>query len=210
MEKPATRAVPAVGGSSVVSILIVVVLPAPLEPRRPKISPAWTDSVSPSTAVKSPKRRVNDSSSRMVLFMSQVGGWMNRTDDWFPRVVIVVAGCLRLRFQFGFAAQVLPGRLSFEFSGNRGNRAILDRTQTPSPARVFADDGGTGSRGRVRHGWSVHRGMHRMWGGEIAMGSCPAAFTWSWMGAAMEQWFLAEAACGMFIQPSFTTILPMF
>ena len=35
MSKPATRAVPAVGGSSVVSISTVVDLPAPLGPRKP-------------------------------------------------------------------------------------------------------------------------------------------------------------------------------
>jgi hypothetical protein len=34
MEKPATRASPEEGGNSVVSILIVVVLPAPLEPSK--------------------------------------------------------------------------------------------------------------------------------------------------------------------------------
>jgi hypothetical protein len=42
MEKPATRASPDVGGNSVVSILMVV---APLEPSRPKTSPALTASV---------------------------------------------------------------------------------------------------------------------------------------------------------------------
>ena len=46
------------GGSNVVSILIVVVLPAPLEPSKPKTSPALTESVSASTAVNAPKRRV--------------------------------------------------------------------------------------------------------------------------------------------------------
>ena len=38
--KPATRAVPAVGDSSVARMRSVVVLPAPLGPRKPKISPA--------------------------------------------------------------------------------------------------------------------------------------------------------------------------
>ena len=37
---------------------IVVLLPAPLLPRKPKISPARTSKLSSSTAVKSPKRRV--------------------------------------------------------------------------------------------------------------------------------------------------------
>ena len=39
MSKPATEAVPSEGSSRVVSILMVVVLPAPLGPRRPKIAP---------------------------------------------------------------------------------------------------------------------------------------------------------------------------
>src|ERR1017187_5153439 len=43
MEKPATLASPEEGGNSVVSILIVVVLPAPLEPSKPKISPPLTE-----------------------------------------------------------------------------------------------------------------------------------------------------------------------
>src|ERR1035438_7299351 len=46
MEKPATRASPEEGGNSVVSILIVVVLPAPLEPSKLNTSPAFTDSLS--------------------------------------------------------------------------------------------------------------------------------------------------------------------
>src|ERR1035441_7179041 len=58
MEKPATRASPEEGGNKVVSILMVVVLPAPLEPSRAKTSPALTARVRASTAVNAPKRRV--------------------------------------------------------------------------------------------------------------------------------------------------------
>src|ERR1035438_5741500 len=64
MEKPATRASPDVGGNSVVSILIVVVLPAPLEPSKPKTSPALTERVRASTAVNEPNRRVRALISR--------------------------------------------------------------------------------------------------------------------------------------------------
>jgi len=64
MEKPATRASPEVGGNRVVSILMVVVLPAPFEPSRPKISPALTERVSSFTAVNDPNRRVRCSISR--------------------------------------------------------------------------------------------------------------------------------------------------
>jgi len=54
MSNPATVALPEVGGSKVVSILITVVLPAPFGPNSPNISPAPTVSESPSTAVKLP------------------------------------------------------------------------------------------------------------------------------------------------------------
>ena len=69
MEKPATRASPEDGGNSVVSILIVVVLPAPLEPSKPKTSPALTESVSASTAVNVPKQRVRFLISRTTSLM---------------------------------------------------------------------------------------------------------------------------------------------
>jgi hypothetical protein len=48
--KPATSARPAVGRARPVSIRIVVVLPAPLCPSRPKTSPSATLKVIPSTA----------------------------------------------------------------------------------------------------------------------------------------------------------------
>ena len=57
-ELPKSLAVPSVGGSRPVSIFMVVDLPQPLEPRKPKISPRSIDSVTWSTAVKLPKRRV--------------------------------------------------------------------------------------------------------------------------------------------------------
>ena len=44
-ELPNSVAVPSVGGSSPVSIFIVVDLPQPFEPRKPKISPRSIDSV---------------------------------------------------------------------------------------------------------------------------------------------------------------------
>jgi len=49
------------GGNSVVSILMVVVLPAPLEPSKPKTSPALTERVRASTAVM---RRSGESAIR--------------------------------------------------------------------------------------------------------------------------------------------------
>src|ERR1700689_3277938 len=48
---PATLAVPAVGGKKHVSIRMVVVLPAPLGPRKPTICPFATEKEMRSTAV---------------------------------------------------------------------------------------------------------------------------------------------------------------
>ena len=53
--RPSSAMVPLVGRSSVVSIWIVVVLPAPFGPRNAKISPAGTSNEMPSTALTSPK-----------------------------------------------------------------------------------------------------------------------------------------------------------
>src|SRR5687768_15794265 len=60
---PATTARPLVGASSPVSILMVVVLPAPFGPRNPKISPAFTAKLTAFTAVKSPKLLVRPSTA---------------------------------------------------------------------------------------------------------------------------------------------------
>src|ERR1700721_760115 len=51
---PATLAVPEVGSARVHRILIVVDLPAPFGPRKPKVSPAATSKSMPRTASISP------------------------------------------------------------------------------------------------------------------------------------------------------------
>jgi hypothetical protein len=51
---PATRAPPEVGFARVHRILIVVDLPAPLGPRKPKVSPGWTSKLMPRTASTCP------------------------------------------------------------------------------------------------------------------------------------------------------------
>src|ERR1700736_5379323 len=51
---PATEALPEEGLASVHSMLIVVVLPAPLGPRKPNTSPAATSKSTPRTASTSP------------------------------------------------------------------------------------------------------------------------------------------------------------
>src|SRR5688572_30724539 len=63
MSSPATRPSPALGASSPVSILIVVVFPAPFGPRNPKISPSSTSKVTWSTATNSPNIRVKPGTS---------------------------------------------------------------------------------------------------------------------------------------------------
>ena len=54
---PITRAVPLVGSSSVISILIVVVLPAPFGPSSPNSSPGCTSKLTPRTAGTSSRLR---------------------------------------------------------------------------------------------------------------------------------------------------------
>src|SRR5947209_19216819 len=53
---PATAAEPDVGLARVQSMLIVVVFPAPLGPRKPNTSPVATSKSTPLTASTSPKR----------------------------------------------------------------------------------------------------------------------------------------------------------
>src|SRR5665647_1788154 len=70
--RPNSRAFPSLGASRPVSIFMVVVLPQPLEPRKPKISPRSMQKLTRSTAVKSPKRRVRLSAS---MAASPSRGW---------------------------------------------------------------------------------------------------------------------------------------
>src|ERR1700742_2809529 len=60
------RAVPLSGVRKPVTIFMVVVLPAPLGPRKPKTSPWRTARLRPATAVKPPKRLVRFSISSIV------------------------------------------------------------------------------------------------------------------------------------------------
>src|SRR5437879_13862078 len=54
--RPSTRAEPPLSGKRPVSILMTVVFPLPLGPRKPKISPFSTRKLTSLTAVKLPKR----------------------------------------------------------------------------------------------------------------------------------------------------------
>src|ERR1700675_3899973 len=55
--RPSTKAEPLLSGKRPVSILMTVVFPLPLGPRKPKISPFSTRKLTSLTAVKLPKRR---------------------------------------------------------------------------------------------------------------------------------------------------------
>ena len=55
---PKSVASPSLAGKSPVSIFMVVDLPQPLDPRKPKISPRSIDILTSFTAVKLPNRRV--------------------------------------------------------------------------------------------------------------------------------------------------------
>src|SRR5258708_28034984 len=54
--RPSTKAEPLLSGRTPVSILMTVVFPLPLGPRKPKISPFSTRKLTSLTAVKVPKR----------------------------------------------------------------------------------------------------------------------------------------------------------
>src|SRR6185295_1243231 len=71
---PPTIAVPLVGLSRPHSIRMVVDLPAPLLPRNPKISPAWTSKLTRSTATNLPKRRVSSTTEIAIADGSAANG----------------------------------------------------------------------------------------------------------------------------------------
>src|SRR5262249_22076319 len=74
---PATFAAPAVGRASPTRILMVVVLPAPLGPTKPRISPRPTDIVSPSRATTLPYLFV-----RSLVSTTASPGLMRRSPLW--------------------------------------------------------------------------------------------------------------------------------
>ena len=65
-EKPQISARPEVGGTKPAIMRMVVVLPAPLGPRKPSTSPGWTVKLMLSTAVSGPYCLVSDSALIML------------------------------------------------------------------------------------------------------------------------------------------------
>src|SRR5690625_7928229 len=71
---PSKEALPSVGGNNPVSIFMVVDLPQPLEPRKPKISPLNTSRLTSSTAVKLPNLLVKPSDAMTTSSLGGSGG----------------------------------------------------------------------------------------------------------------------------------------
>ena len=81
---PNSQALPSVAGSRPVSIFMVVDLPQPLLPRKPKISPRWMRKLTWSTATKSPNCMVRPWASMAIsAAASACRGVM--TTGWCPR-----------------------------------------------------------------------------------------------------------------------------
>src|ERR1043165_6408677 len=76
---PATRAVPDVGLRTVQRMRMVVVLPAPLGPSRPKISPARASKLTWSTAWTRPRRRSRNDLVRFWTWIICLAGHRCRT-----------------------------------------------------------------------------------------------------------------------------------
>ena len=96
---PNSSASPSVGANRPVSIFIVVVLPQPLEPTKPKISPRSMVKLTRSTAVKSPKRQV--------------------------RSRAVMTGLVGRRYAAGFAAAGGPARRSSGSSAMKASSTVF-------------------------------------------------------------------------------------
>ncbi|MNE12839.1 hypothetical protein D3C80_1056590 [compost metagenome] len=72
--RPNSMALPSLAGIRPVSTFMVVVLPQPLEPRKPKISPRPMAKLTLFTAVKSPKRRVSSWASMAIVVSPSARG----------------------------------------------------------------------------------------------------------------------------------------
>src|SRR3954451_12122859 len=123
--RPRMRSSPAVGGETAPTIRMVVLLPAPLGPRKPKDSPGAMSTSIPSTAVYVPNRftrpRARTSDSTMPPMLSPASG----------------AGSSRLRGEVGEEQSDLAG------GGLGGVRAVHD-VGRHLEGEVAADGAGRG------------------------------------------------------------------
>src|SRR5258706_1704599 len=119
---------PEVGASSPVSILIVVDLPAPLGPRKPKNCPAVTRRSTLSTAVSAPKRRVSFSvtMARSVIVFPRANSSHENLSTNTPclgRATRQRKPALTILLDRGFLwRRRCPGKLRF-FRGERGEHS---------------------------------------------------------------------------------------
>jgi len=120
--RPNSEATPALGDSSPVSIFMVVVLPQPLEPRKPKISPRRMRKLTRSTAVKSPKRMVKSRAS-MAASPSPSGPSGGIATVWWPR-----------RFSSGSRATKASSSVAVPVCASSSPGAPLARTRPASMA----------------------------------------------------------------------------
>src|SRR5215472_5864721 len=118
---PATLACPAVGSASVHRILIVVDLPAPFGPRKPKVSPGRTSKPMPRTASSSPYRltRSLTTITGSVMFQYPLGlssrsppGHRNRCPGVRLRSWRAGGSLPGLRGVLGAIVGAIPGRLA--------------------------------------------------------------------------------------------------
>src|SRR5208283_2735071 len=114
MSMPATVADPEVGARRPQSILMVVDLPAPLAPRRPKMLPAGTSKETESTATKDPKRLV----SSLVL----MAGWEIRS---FPHRPLQGRTCNLAVEQRAVLLKPCPHQQGLRVQAFRGERDAL-------------------------------------------------------------------------------------
>src|ERR1017187_7303008 len=108
---PATCARPEVGLSKPQSMRIVVDLPAPFGPRKPKTSPLVTARLSRSTATKSPNRLTRFSTTTEFTGTGFAGSGMARCSDW--------PGC-----RHGIHKEIFDGR-SYLLDGVEGHAGAL-------------------------------------------------------------------------------------
>src|SRR6195952_5355342 len=128
---PSSSIVPLLGLSIVVSILIVVVLPAPLGPRRAKITPCSTSNEIPFTAVKDLKVFVRlrtrimwpPQGSNTVCFWSSLR--MSIDKSYGASLRTTQSGRAH-RFWIGLIPQMLRNRESLADSVLRQNELLLE------------------------------------------------------------------------------------
>src|SRR6516164_7282504 len=108
---PSSSILPAVGASSPVSILMVVDLPAPFGPRKPKNCPASTRRLIASTALNEPNVRVSPS--------VRIATSLIRADRFrHPRVPLYHELLRRLAFEISALVRSVPSRLAREWGGS--------------------------------------------------------------------------------------------